>query len=123
MTCRLMARILILLAVTAFISGCASWIVEGEHFKTRNDYNGEIKPDHSQIKVFFKDDPPPRKYTKVGKALSRAWAFEKGINELKKQANLLGADAVIDVTFTRKFSVDYLQDLYLINGNAVIWMK
>jgi uncharacterized protein YbjQ (UPF0145 family) len=47
--------------------------------------------------------------------------LEKGIDELKKQARKLGADAVINVRYERKFSVDYLQDLYFITGDAVIW--
>lgn len=81
------------------------------------------KTHDAPIDIYFSDKELPRKVTEVGRVLSRAWVLEKGIEELKKQARKLGADAIIHVRYERKFSVDYLQDLYFITGNAVIWQN
>ena len=43
------------------------------------------------------------------------------MNELKKQARELGADAITNINYERRFSVDYLQDIYFIDGDAVVW--
>jgi hypothetical protein len=103
-----------------FLSGCASSIVDGEHICTSSTALSAKAPD-APIDVYFSDKAPTRKTTEVGRVLSRAWVIEKGIDELKKQARKLGADAVTNVRYERKFSVDYLQDLYFITGDAVIW--
>ena len=103
-----------------FLSGCASSIVDGGHICTSSTTISAKAPD-APIDVYFSDKAPTRKTTEAGRVLSRAWVLEKGIDELKKQARKLGADAVTNVRYERKFSVDYLQDLYFITGDAVIW--
>ena len=71
--------------------------------------------------IYFSDKKPERPAAEIGRVSARAWVLEKGINELKSQARKIGADAIINITYERKFSFDYLQDLYFLNGEAVIW--
>lgn len=94
--------------------------MNGERFKTTSM---DIKPKSKSapIDLYFINQVLSRKYTVVGKVVARSWLLEKGMEELKNQARELGADAVIDVKYERKFSVDYLQDLFDISGDAVIW--
>lgn len=100
--------------------GCASSIVEGEHIRTSTPHLAP-KPPGATIEIFFYDNPPSQKWRKVGKIVSRAYVLEKGIERLKKEARKLGADAAINVRYERKLSVDYLQDLYFITGDGIVW--
>ena len=102
------------------LMGCASLIVEGEYIRTSSVVLSE-KPGDYPIDIYISDDLLEKEYRIVGRVNSRAWKLEKGIDELKRQARKLGADGVIEVDYERKFSVDYLQDLYIINGKAVVW--
>jgi len=69
------------------------------------------------------DSKVDRPYEEIGLVFSRAWVFEKGLEELKNQARKLGADAVVKIKYERKMSLDYLQDLYYFEGKAVIWKE
>ncbi len=100
--------------------GCASSIVEGEYIRTTTPYLEPKTPD-TIIGIYFSDNPPTRKWRKIGKIISRAYILEKGIERLRQEARKLGADAIINVKYERELSVDYLQDLYSITGDGVVW--
>ena len=100
--------------------GCASSIVDGEYIKTSSNMLIP-KQNNDVIDLYFADKKPERPTAEIGRVSARAWVLEKGINELKSQARKIGADAIINITYERKFSVDYFQDLYFLNGEAVIW--
>ncbi len=100
--------------------GCASSIVEGEYIRTTTPYLEPKTPD-TIIGIHFSDNPPTRKWRKIGKVISRAYILEKGIERLRQEARKLGADAIINVKYERELSVDYLQDLYFITGDGVVW--
>jgi hypothetical protein len=106
--------------VLSVLLGCASSIVEGEHIRT-SSISLPSKPPEAAIEIYFADSSPHREYSKVGKVSSRAYVLEKGIEELKEQARLVGADAVVDVNYERRMSADYFLDLFFITGNAIIW--
>jgi hypothetical protein len=108
--------IMVVLFIIPF--GCASSIVEGEHIKTSTTYLAPKKP-NAIIEIYFPGKHPVRKWHEVGKIVSRAYVLEKGVEQLKQEARKLGADAVINVRYERKLSVDYLQDLYFITGDGM----
>jgi hypothetical protein len=103
-----------------FLLGCASSIVDGEGVRTTNTVLAP-KPESAAIEVYFSGKNPERQFIEVGRVSSRAWVLNNGINSLKENARKLGADAVTNIKYERRFSVDYLQDLYFIDGDAVVW--
>ena len=105
--------------ILGFFCGCASSIVDGEYIRTSSSPSAPKESD-AVIDIYFSDKKPTRPVAEIGRVSARAWVLEKGINELKLQARKIGADAIINITYERKFSVDYLQDLYFLNGEAVI---
>ena len=102
------------------LSGCASSIVDGEGIRTSSDVLAP-KPKNSSVEVLFSGTAPTRPSKEIGRVTARAWVLEKGIEELKNNARKLGADAVVNVRYDRRFSADYLQDLYFIDGAAIVW--
>lgn len=109
-------------SIIMMLMGCASSaIVHGESIKTTSEIIEPKSADEPVGILFHAHNQPARKYTIVGKIVVRSYLLKKGIDELKDQARKLGADAVIDVEYELKFSGDYLQDLYNITGDAVIW--
>lgn len=105
---------------SGFLLGCASSIVDGEYIRTSNNTHKPKEKD-AVIEIYLSGKKPERPVSDIGRVSARAWVLEKGINELKIQARELGADAIINITYDRRFSVDYLQDLYFLDGDAVIW--
>jgi hypothetical protein len=104
--------------VVGLLAACASSILDGEHART-----GAVLtalPDTATVELFFEGKTQPASYSDVGQVTSRAFVLEKALEELKRQARALGASGVIGVTYERKFSVDYLQDLYFAKGTAVV---
>ncbi|MDP1691369.1 MAG: hypothetical protein Q8L49_05340 [Burkholderiaceae bacterium] len=109
------------LALSSFILlGCASSIVDGEGIRTSSEVLAP-KPKDSPIEIFFSGNAPTRPGKEIGRVSARAWVLEKGVEELKNNARELGADAVVNVRYERRFSADYLQDLYFIDGEAIVW--
>jgi len=116
--CKWLLVIIIFSSVVLF--GCASSIVEGEFVRTSNtSYSPKNK--NAAIEIYMVGKAPQRKAIDIGRVTSRAWVLEKGMNELKVQARELGADAIVNISYERRFSADYLQDLYFLNGEAVVW--
>jgi hypothetical protein len=120
LTYQRIVTILILIVLLLFSLGCASSIVDGEYIRT-SPTKLTSKPPNANIEIYFSDKSPPYKWHEIGKIVIRAYVLEKGIERLKQEARKLGADAVINVKYERKLSVDYLQDLYFIIGDAVVW--
>lgn len=116
------ATIILLLTVVLITLGCASSIVTGEGVRTSLTVL-KSKGSDSEVSIFMIDSNIDSPYEEIGLVFSRAWVFEKGLEELKNQARKLGADAVVKVKYERKVSVDYLQDLYHFEGKAVLWEK
>lgn len=106
--------------VVCSLLGCASSIVDSERVRTSNDVL-RPKPKSTVIEIYFSGKNPDRPVTEIGRVSARAWVLEKGINALKANARQLGADAITNIKYERRFSADYLQDLYFIDGDAVIW--
>ena len=109
-----------IIIASSCLLGCASSIVDGEHMKT-SSISFPPKSNTDAVDVYLSEKEPQRETIDIGIVTSRAWVLETGINELKTQARKLGADAIVHVVYERKFSADYLQDLYFINGEAVVW--
>lgn len=110
----------IFLCMLALLLGCASSIVDGEYLRTSPTHYPP-KPESAFVEVFLSGKSVNRKTVDIGRVNARAYVLEKGIDELREQAKLLGADAITNVSYERKFSMDYLQDLYFIEGDAVIY--
>ena len=115
-----MKKLIILLLITG-LCGCASSIVTGEYIKTGSLKSSKTVVNEEEIGIYFANQNVNRKYREVGRVLSRSYVLEKRLKELKKQAVKLGANAIISVKYERKFSVDYLQDLYFLEGIAIVW--
>ncbi len=111
---------LVLIAASAIVSGCVSSIVDGESLRTSNT-TYEPKADSASIELFFAGQEPSGEVEIIGKVNARAHVLEKGMAELKEQARNLGADAITNIDYERRFSADYMQDLFFINGDAVIF--
>jgi uncharacterized protein YbjQ (UPF0145 family) len=47
---------------------------------------------------------------------ARAWLLDKALEAAKQEANKLGANAIVNVKYERRFSVDFLQDLHFLTG-------
>ena len=115
-----MQKLAILIFVFIILAGCASSIVDGEYLRT-SETNYPPKPETIPIEVFLSGKSPSRETIDIGRVSARSYVLEKGLDELKTQARRLGAEAITNVTYERKMSVDYLQDLYFLNGDAVIY--
>lgn len=113
-------RVLTIASTVIFLSSCSSSIVSSEAIRTSSGVSQQSSP-NKPIDIVFADTAPPRSSTEVGRVSARAWLLEKGIEAIKQEARKLGADAVINVKYERRFSADYLQDLYFIDGTAVVW--
>ena len=117
-------RKIVLSAIITFTSilliSCASSIADGEFVRT-SSRNYTPKAKGAVIEIYLTGKSPERETMEIGRVTSRAWVLEKGMNELRNQARELGADAIINISYERKFSIDYLQDLYFLNGEAVVW--
>lgn len=105
---------------TFLLVGCASSIVDGEGIRTTTEVLAP-KPKDSAVEVFFSGSVLTRSQKEIGRVSARAYVLEKGVEELKNNARRLGADAVVNVRYERRFSADYLQDLYFITGEAIVW--
>lgn len=114
------ASFVLIVLISGFFFGCASFIVDGEYIKTSSNMLIPKQKD-DVIDIYFSNKKPERPTAELGRVSARAWVLEKGINELKSQGRKIGADAIINITYERKFSVDYFQDLYFLSGEAVIW--
>ena len=108
------------LLASAVASGCTSAIVDSQSIKTSAN-TFPPKGENSPIEIVFSNQPLTRQFAEVGNVTSRAWVLEKGVNALKSEARKLGADAVVNVKYERKMSIDYGQDLFTVEGNAVVW--
>ena len=115
-----MKKLALLLAVLLALSGCASSIVNGEYLRT-SQTNYPPKPEASNVDIFLSGKSPSEDVIDIGKVSARAYVLEKGMDELKLQARKIGAEAITNVSYERKMSIDYLQDLYFLNGDAVIY--
>jgi len=113
-------KVVTLLAASSLIAGCASSIVDSEGIRT-NSVAVSNAASPATIAVYFADKPPSQTYVEVGRVTARAWLLEKGIEAAKLEAKKLGASAIVNVKFERRFSADYLQDLFFIDGTAVVW--
>ena len=111
---------IILILAIASLAGCASAIVDGDYIRTSDAVHAP-KSDMAPIELFFGDARPGRDLVVIGKLNARAYVLERGMDELRKQAREIGADAITSVIYERIFSVDYLQDLYNITADAVMY--
>ena len=113
-------RVLTIASTVIFLSSCSSSIVSSEAIRTSSAVSQQSTT-NKNIDIVFVDTAPKFASTEVGRVSARAWLLEKGIEAIKQEARKLGADAVINVKYERRFSADYLQDLYFIDGTAVVW--
>jgi uncharacterized protein YbjQ (UPF0145 family) len=113
-------RVLTIAFTVISLASCSSSIVSSEAIRTSSAVSQQSTTDKN-IDIVFVDTAPTRSSTEVGRVSARAWLLEKGIEAIKQEALKLGADAVINVKYERRFSADYLQDLYFIDGTAVVW--
>ena len=115
-----MKKLALLIFALFLLSGCASSIVNGEYLRT-SQINYPPKQETTPVDVFLSGKSPNREAIDIGRVSARAYVLEKGMDELKTQARKLGADAITNVSYERKLSMDYLQDLYFLDGEAVIY--
>jgi uncharacterized protein YbjQ (UPF0145 family) len=113
-------RLLTIAITVIFLASCSSSIVSSEAIRTSSAVSQQSAT-NKNIDIVFVDTAPQRSSTEVGRVSSRAWLLEKGIEAIKQEALKLGADGVINVKYERRLSADYLQDLYFIDGTAVVW--
>jgi len=116
---KITASVIIVFASIILLS-CASSIIDGEYIRTSSESYPPKERDVA-IDVYLSGNSPDHETIDLGRVTARAWKLEKGMNELKKQARELGADAITNIIYERRFSVDYLQDIYFIDGDAVVW--
>ena len=112
-------RLLTIAITVIFLASCSSSIVSSEAIRTSSAVSQQ-SASNKTVDIVFADTAPQRSSTEVGRVSARAWLLEKGIEAIKQEARKLGADAVINVKYERRFSADYLQDLYFIDGIAVV---
>jgi hypothetical protein len=115
-----MRSVRLTIALVATLTGCASGIVQGDSVRL-SPSQLPSRPDTAPIEIVLAGLQAPQPYEVIGKVSCRAWLLEKGFEEAKRQARLLGADALVNVRHERRFSADYLQDLYFIEADAVVW--
>jgi hypothetical protein len=113
-------RVLTIVSTVISLASCSSAIVSSEAIRTSSAVSQQ-NPTNKCIDIVFADTASQRPSTEVGRVSARAWLLEKGIEAIKQEALKLGADGVINVKYERRFSADYLQDLYVIDGTAVVW--
>lgn len=98
----------------------ASAIVHGEGLRTSPEVFGALEQSQP-VELVMSGTAVTRSHKVIGRVLSRAYVLDRGVDELREQARKLGADGVINVRYERKFSADYFQDLFYIEGDAVRW--
>lgn len=114
----------ILFFLMPFIVSCSFSIfsiVDGETTVLGKPILG--KSVYGPIETFsvYSDSKPTKKYKVIGKIKARAYLLKVGINEAKKRALRIGADAVINIQYERHFVSKYFLDLYIITADAVVW--
>ena len=112
-----MRSVLAILITACLLGGCASSILEGEHARTGTTL--AALPSGAVVELFMEGKLPATPYAEVGQVTSRGYVLDKTLEELRSQARALGANGIIGLTYERKFSADYLQDLYFAKGTAV----
>ena len=115
-----LVRVLTITTSVIFLASCSLSIVSSEGLRTSSTV-AQLSTSNKPIDIVFADTVPKFASTEVGRVSARAWLLEKGMEAIKNEARKLGADAVINVKYERRFSADYLQDLYFIDGTAVVW--
>jgi uncharacterized protein YbjQ (UPF0145 family) len=113
-------RVLTIAFTVISLASCSSSIVSSEAIRTSSAVSQQ-SASNKTVDIVFVDTAPQRSSSEAGRVSARAWLLEKGIEAIKQEARKLGADAVINVKYERRFSADYLQDLYFIDGTAVVW--
>jgi hypothetical protein len=114
-------RVMTITFTVILLSSCSSSIVSSESLRTSSAFT-QLSNSNKPVDIIFADTQPKFASTEVGRVSARAWLLEKGIEAIKNEARKLGAEAVINVKYERRFSADYLQDLYFIDGTAVVWL-
>jgi len=114
-------RLLCATAILAVFTSCASSIVSGE-FSRLSSASVSPKPELFDVPV-LSSLPQERSAEVIAIVTARAYILDKAIVELKRQARLAGADALIEFKQERKVSVDYLQDLYYVEAKAIIFQS
>ena len=108
------------MTLALLITSCASSILESESIRT-NTATVNSSSSNTSTAVYFSDKPPKQAYEEVGRVTASALFLDKGIEAAKKEVKKLGANAIVNVKCERRFNVDFLQDLYLIDGTAALW--
>lgn len=112
------------IACTGWLSGCAASVADAEPAKPATVVLKPIyktKPDTAVIDLYYSGSSPDRPAQEIGFVSARALELDKGIEVLKGKARLIGADAIIEIRHERRYSSDYLRDLYFIDGKAVVY--
>ena len=117
---KIMRNLVIILISSVAVFGCASSIVDSESVATKTATYAP-KPADAEIGIFMAGTVPDRSAVIIGKVTARAYVLETGINALKVEARKIGADAITGITYERRFSMNYLEDLFFIDGNAVVF--
>lgn len=101
------------------LTGCAYLIVEGEATRTAPASYPARSPE--ALSLHFEGSPFVRQSEVIGNVTSRSYALRNGLDKLRELAGGLGADAVVRIRYERKYDKAYDQDLYWIQGDAVVW--
>ena len=79
------------------------------------------KPFNADIPIYQRGQQPEKQTIEIGRLTVKALELEAGIDSIKDKARLLGADAVINLAYKRRFNHEYAQNLFTIDGVAVVW--
>ena len=117
---RLVFSILCAVAAITGLSSCTSSIVGGE--LARLSSIRSPKPETFEVPI-LSATPNTESAEVIAIVTARAYVLDKAVTELKKQARLAGADALVEFKQERRMSVrmsvDYLQDLYFLEAKAI----
>ena len=95
---------LIIVFTSIFLISCASSIIDGEYVRISSE-SYTPKDKNAIIEIYLAGKTPKLETINIGRVAARAWKLEKGMNELKKQARELGADAITNIIYERRFSL------------------
>lgn len=81
------------------------------------------KPFNADIPIYNLGEQAGNPAIEIGRLTVTALDLEAGIDAIKDQARRLGADAIVDLAYQRRFHHEHARNFYVIDGVAVVWKE
>jgi len=114
----------VLIVFSLSASGCATKTPELSHDPPPTIVLKPIyppKPYDAHIPIYKRGEQPEKPTVEIDRLTVNTLELDNGIDTIKEKARLLGADAIINLTYKRKYNHEYARNYFTIDGIAVVW--